>query len=96
MNSENTVAKILKVYAILNFLVCIIVCGVIADGLGWIVFALGLALSVCVNFVVYACGELLQLLHDIKLNTSKAAAAASAPSAPSAPAHIIPDELPEL
>lgn len=91
MNAQNTVAKILKIYSIINFVACIILTFIIADAIGAVGLIVGLALSIGVNFVIYACGELLQLLHDIKLNTAKTVAAA-----PAAPAPVIPDELPEL
>ena len=99
MNTENAVAKILKVYAVLNFVVCLIACLIVADNLrlSGIVLAIGIAASVCVNFVIYACGELIQLLHDIKENTAKAAI--STPVKAPAPAQSIrlySDELPEL
>lgn len=91
MNTENTIAKILKVYAILNFAACFFIGCFLCDGLGALVFAIWLAVSICINFVIYACGELLQLLHDIKLNTAR-----SAVGVPVVPAPIVPDELPEL
>ena len=91
MNTENTVAKILKIYSVINFVACIILTFIIADAIGAVGLIVGLALSIGVNFVIYACGELLQLLHDIKLNTAKTATVTSVTPAP-----VIPDELPEL
>ena len=91
MNAQNTVAKILKIYSIINFAACFFLGCFLFEGLGSLVFAIWLAASICINFVIYACGELLQLLHDIKLNTANTATATSVTPAP-----VIPDELPEL
>ena len=87
MKSKNTVAQVLKVYAIINFIAGIILSIVIGknidiDGIGIYFFAA----SLVINFVIFAFGEVVQLLHDIKINTSNHATASSTTS----------DELPEL
>ena len=71
MKSKNTVAQVLKVYAIINFIAGIILSIVIGknidiDGIGIYFFAA----SLVINFVIFAFGEVVQLLHDIKINTS--------------------------
>ena len=70
MGSENKVARILKTYGILNG-ICALIIGIIMmsdyDGfIGIIVFAAGLVAS----FLIYAFGEVVQLLHDIRRNTA--------------------------
>ncbi len=87
MKSKNTVAQVLKVYAVINFIVCIILSIVIGknidiDEIGIYFFAV----SLVTNFAIFAFGEVVQLLHDIKINTSNHATASSTTS----------DELPEL
>ena len=87
MKSKNTVAQVLKIYAIINFIVGLILSIVISrnvdiDGIGIYFFAA----SLVINFVIFAFGEVVQLLHDIKINTSNHATASSTTS----------DELPEL
>ena len=87
MKSKNTVAQVLKIYAIINFIVGLILSIVISrnvdiDGIGIYFFAA----SLVINFVIFAFGEVVQLLHDIKINTSNHATSSSTTS----------DELPEL
>jgi len=70
MKKENLVAKIIKIYAFVNQFGCIIAALIIGDdsyihGAGWYFFFA----SLVVNFAIYAFGEIIQLLHDIKLNT---------------------------
>ena len=71
MKSKNTVAHVLKVYAVINFIACIILSFIIGkdiniDGIGIYFFAV----SLVTNFAIFAFGEVVQLLHDIKSNTS--------------------------
>lgn len=70
MKSKNTVAQVLKVYAIINFIAGIILSFTIGsdiiDGIGIYFFAV----SLVINFAIFAFGEVVQLLHDIKINTS--------------------------
>ena len=71
MKSKNTVAQILKVYAVINFIACIILSLIIGkdiniDGIGIYFFAV----SLVTNFAIFAFGEVVQLLHDIKINTN--------------------------
>jgi len=75
MKKRNTVALILYIYAIVNFIACVIVSFAIGD---WYEAEFGIiffALSVVVNFGIYALGEIIQILHDIRLNTSGASTA---------------------
>ena len=87
MKSKNTVAQVLKVYAVINFIFGIILSisigkNIDIDGIGIYFFAV----SLVINFVIFAFGEVVQLLHDIKINTSNHATSSSTTS----------DELPEL
>ena len=87
MKSKNTVAQVLKIYAVINFIACIIFSFIIGkdiniDGIGIYFFAV----SLVTNFAIFAFGEVVQLLHDIKSNTSNHATAPGTTS----------DELPEL
>ena len=89
MKVKNTVAQILKIYAIINFFCCLILSIVIGDkvninGIGIYFFAA----SLVTNFIIFAIGEVVQLLHDIKINTQKPPT--NATDKPD------PDELPEL
>ena len=70
MKSKNTVAHVLKVYAVINFIACIILSFTIGND---IIYGIGIyffAVSLVINFAIFAFGEVVQLLHDIKSNTS--------------------------
>ncbi len=68
----NKVAKIFKVYAIINAIVGLLASIFIAlDAENALFFIIGVSLVVFINFLLYACGELIQLLQDIKDNTSR-------------------------
>lgn len=82
LKSDNIVAKILQVYAWLNA-----VAGLILALVGGLSSALAIALLAVVifsSFMLYAFGEIIDLLHEIKRNTGKATE------------RIDNDELPEL
>ena len=74
---ENKIAKILKVYAYINGAVGIIascimggpLSDILGDEIGILSIAFGIATAIAVNFLIYAFGEHLQLLQDIKNNT---------------------------
>ena len=71
MKSKNTVAQVLKIYAVINFIFGIILSisigkNIDIDGIGIYFFAV----SLVTNFAIFAFGEVVQLLHDIKSNTS--------------------------
>lgn len=72
-DEKNTVAKVLQIYAIINA-----ICGLIlafrvgADYAGGIGFLLFCSVLVASGFI-YAFGEVIKLLHEIKLNTRKTA-----------------------
>ena len=86
MKSKNTVAQVLNIYAVINFIACIILSFTIGND---IIYGIGIyffAVSLVINFAIFAFGEVVQLLHDIKSNTSNHATASSTTS----------DELPEL
>lgn len=70
MNTKNKVARILKIYSIINAIVVFLASVIIAINTEEIViFIVGTALAICVNFVIYAFGELIDLLAQIRDNT---------------------------
>lgn len=70
--NTNKVAQIFKGYAIINAIVVLLASMIIANNTGEILFfIIGVALDLFINFLLYACGELIQLLQDIKDNTSR-------------------------
>lgn len=69
MSKTNTVAKITKWYAIINAAACVLFAFII--GLDEILGVAVLAAGIVVNFGIYALGEVIQLLEDIKNNTAK-------------------------
>ena len=70
--NTNKVAQVFKVYAIINAIVVLLASMIIANDTGEILFfIIGAALGVFINFLLYACGELIQLLQDIKDNTAR-------------------------
>ena len=74
-NTKNKVARILKVYSYINAVVVFLASIVLAmDEENIIFFIVGTALAICVNFVIYAFGELLDLLAQIRDNTKAAGA----------------------
>ena len=71
--TKNTVAKILKIYSILNAIGGIIVArylawnlpGNIAEGIAWVYFAA----VIVVSFLIFTIGEIVDLLDQIRSNT---------------------------
>ena len=90
---NNTVARFFKVYAILNAVACFIFMYVLiaADYLDTLGVIIWIATSIVVNVGIYAIGEAIQILDDIKQNTAKSVREASSEDTLSAT-----DELPEL
>lgn len=70
LKAQNIVAKILQVYACLNAAAWVILAFIIADEMGGIIAILSFAVGVLVSFFIYALGEIIELLNQIKLNTS--------------------------
>ncbi len=69
---ENTVAKITKIYAVGNLVVSLLSCCMLFS-LYYVDIAVGIILiaaSIVINFGIYIIGEVIQLLDDIKQNTS--------------------------
>lgn len=72
-NTKNKVAKILKIYSILNVIGGIIIArylswnlpGNIADGVSWIY----VAAVIVVSFLIFTIGEIVNLLAQIRDNT---------------------------
>lgn len=82
--SNNIVAKIIQVYAYLNAIAGVILAFILSDDVGGVVAFLWFAVVLVVSFLLYAFGEVIDLLHEIKKNTRGEASAE------------IPDDLPEL
>lgn len=71
---KNTVATILQVYAIINAVLGVILSFIIAAAADYVPLA-GLVFSIVpigASFLIYSFGEVIKLLHEIKLNTRKA------------------------
>ena len=72
--TQNTVAKVFKVYSGVNSIACILLLFILAGttGISDVAGIIWIAVSIVVNFGIYAIGEVIQLLDDIKQNTAKA------------------------
>lgn len=70
MAQKNLVAKILQIYALINAAAGVILMFIIADSLEWVVALVWFALVLVVSFFIYAFGEIIELLTEIKVNTS--------------------------
>ena len=82
LKSHNIVAKILQVYAYVNGAAgMILTLSLVADW-GSVVAAIFFASSLVVNFLIFALGEIIDLLQTIKENTNGTRA--------------VMDELPDL
>ena len=90
---NNTVARIFKVYAILSAVACFIFMYVLiaADYLDTLGVIIWIGTSIVINFGIYAIGEAIQILDDIKQNTAKSTRESINQDTLSAT-----DELPEL
>lgn len=91
--TQNTVAKTFKVYAGVNFVACLLLLFIAAGllNLNGALAILWIATSIVVNVEIYAIGEVIQLLDDIKQNTAKSARESISEDTLSST-----DELPEL
>ena len=69
LKSRNTVATIIQVYAYLNVIAGAILSFIAADEVSGIVAVLFFAAVLFVSFMLYAFGEIIALLQDIKNNT---------------------------
>ena len=71
-NSEkNAVATILRVYAIINAALGLFISLFVADDYTPAVGILFFAVILGASFLIFSFGELIKLLHEIKLNTQK-------------------------
>ncbi len=82
MKSNNIVAKILQVYAYVNGVAGIILALLLVEDLGALVAAVVFASVLVVNFLIFALGEIIDLLQNLKENTNGG--------------REVNDELPEL
>ena len=81
---KNGVASGLKVYAVLNALAGIVLAIVWAiDDVNTMIISIELAAILVASMLIYELGEIVDLLHAIKINTERSA-------------DPIPDELPDL
>lgn len=74
MQTKNKVASILKAYSIINGIACIILGFILKENLPYAVedlWIIEVAAGVFISFLIYACGEVIQLLQDIKNNTER-------------------------
>ena len=82
LKSHNIVAKILQVYAYINAAAGMILTLSLVEDWGAVVAAIFFASSLVVNFLIFALGEIIDLLQTIKENTNGTQA--------------VMDELPDL
>lgn len=82
LKSHNIVAKILQVYAYVNGAVEMILTLSLVEEWGAVVAAIFFASTLVVNFLIFALGEIIDLLQTIKENTNGTRA--------------VMDELPDL
>lgn len=82
LKSNNIVAKILQVYAYVNGVAGIILALLLVEDLGVLVASIVFASVLVVNFLIFALGEIIDLLQNLKENTNGGRA--------------VSDELPEL
>lgn len=66
---RNTVATILQTYAVINAIVGVIIAMVIGDVIA-VYGVLFFACCLVASFLLYSFGEVIELLHEIRLNTS--------------------------
>lgn len=82
LKSNNIVAKILQVYAYVNGAAGIILALLLSKELGAVVAIVLFSLVLVASFFIFALGEIIDLLQNLKENTSGGRA--------------VSDELPEL
>lgn len=82
LKSHNIVAKILQVYAYVNGAAGMLLTLSLVEDWGAVVAAIFFASSLVVNFLIFALGEIIDLLQTIKENTNGTRA--------------VMDELPDL
>ncbi len=84
MKKSNKVADILQTYAIINGIAGFGLMFYIASGFNWVIAIFYFAAVVVASFLIYAFGEVIKLLQQIKDNTDGMSGSCS------------DDELPEL
>lgn len=68
-NRKNTVATVLQVYAIANAICGVILALVVGGKYNAAIGILYCAACIVASYLLYAFGEVVKLLHEIKLNT---------------------------
>jgi len=89
LKKENKVASILKIYGVINAVTCIILGAVLSNNLPYsleFLWIVEVAVGIVASFLLYAFGEVVQILHDIRSNTSS----------PDKAKEYLDDELPDL
>lgn len=69
LNTKNIVAKILQIYACVNAVGGVIIAFMLAENLDGIVAFMVFAIVLVSSFFIYALGEIIELLNEIKTNT---------------------------
>lgn len=86
VKSKNMVAKILQIYAWLNGIAGAILAIVMGKSVGGYIAVISFAIVLVASFLIYALGEMIELLNQIQINSAKT-------SEKEAPRE---DDLPEL
>lgn len=92
--TRNVVATIIKVYSVINFIVCLVLAGHFHNEY-WryvsnITIVIFVGIAILANFGIFALGEIIQLLHEIRENTRNAFLGAAEK------VNSIEDELPDI
>lgn len=68
---NNFVASVIKIYSVVNLIGCIILTLIVSNSMGGLYAFVFFCIGLVVNFGMYAFGEIISLLQDIKDNTNK-------------------------
>lgn len=68
---NNFVANVIKIYSVVNFIGDIILTLIVLDSMGGFYAFVFFFIGLVVSFGMYAFGEIISLLQDIKDNTNK-------------------------
>ena len=70
LKAKNLVAKIIQIYACLNAVSGLILAFILSDTFGSVVSVITCFACLVVSFAIYALGEIIELLNQIKINTA--------------------------
>lgn len=68
---NNFVANVIKIYSVVNLIGVIILTLILSDSMGGFYAFVFFCIGLVVSFGMYAFGEIISLLQDIKDNTNK-------------------------